>query len=76
MKYLLVILFCLLVTSCNKKSNNHDHHGHDHSDHDHSHEHHVHSHEPPNGGVLTELGDHSANLEWVIEEGKLKWNQK
>ncbi|MCM8536053.1 MAG: hypothetical protein NE334_08970 [Lentisphaeraceae bacterium] len=29
-----------------------------------------HSHQAPNGGVLTEIGDHSASLEWLIEDGQ------
>lgn len=48
-------------------------HGHDHDhDHDHDHgelstedEHHVHI--APNGGTLLELGDHFANLEFVVD---------
>lgn len=42
--------------------------------HDHDHEHdHGHHHEPPHGGTLVELGDHFANLEFVLDKasGKL-----
>lgn len=31
-----------------------------------------HSHDAPNGGILTEVGEHTASLEWLIEEGQFK----
>lgn len=31
-----------------------------------------HHHDALNGGILTELGEHAASLEWLLEEGVLK----
>lgn len=45
----------------------HDHaHGYDH-DHDHDHGHNHHHHVAPHGGVLHEIGEHFAQLEFVLD---------
>ena len=71
MKYLLTLLLCLSLASCNENSSKAAHSHDDHAEHEH-HDHHEHAHEAPNGGVLTDVGDHSASIEWLIEDGQLK----
>ena len=75
MKYFIVLLLTLTFTSCNEKvekaaeaQEEQADHDHDHHDHDH----HDHGHAAPNGGILTGIGDHSASLEWLIEENQFK----
>jgi len=73
MKYIFTLFLLLLLTSCSenvekagdgKANDNVAEHDHDHDD-----EHH---HEAPNGGILTEVGEHAASLEWLVEDGQFK----
>ena len=75
MKYFIALLFIFTLTSCNEKveqvAQTQEEHA-DHEHHDNEHHDHEHAHAAPNGGILTDIGDHSASLEWLIEEGKFK----
>ena len=70
MKYLITIILFSLLASCSKKAEQaKNDKGHDAKVVSHDTEH---SHNSPNGGELTELGEHEASLEWLIEEGQIK----
>ncbi|MCM8531122.1 MAG: hypothetical protein NE330_08190 [Lentisphaeraceae bacterium] len=66
MKIFLLVMSAFLLTACNENTSKtantsqNEEHQHDHG------------HMAPNGGVLTEIGDHSASLEWLIEDGQFK----
>ena len=64
MKYLITLFTLLLFSSCNEKTAKLPEVQNEH--------HEEHGHVAPNGGVLTDVGDHSASIEWLIEEGLFK----
>ena len=74
MNYLLSIFIFLLLISCseNTKTVEADKSQGEQTEQVDNEEHEEHHHEAPNGGILTEVGEHAASLEWLIEEGQLK----
>lgn len=74
MKYFLTFLLIFTLTSCNEKidkAENDKKYAEENHQEDESSDH-EHSHEAPNGGVLTEVGEHAASLEWLVEDGQFK----
>ena len=70
MKYLFIFISFLFLTACKENNEKAEHKTPTEIAHDQDEE--GHSHEAPNGGVLTEVGGHSASVEWLIEDGQFK----
>ena len=72
MKYLIIFLAVLLLNSCGEKKVEEAHVKKEDTKVEETHDDHSHEHAAPNGGILTEVGEHHASLEWLIEENQLK----